>query len=42
MNTAITGKNYPDQFITGLTALISRGLENLFAPGVNTGALAKP
>ncbi|HEY5232570.1 MAG TPA: mechanosensitive ion channel domain-containing protein [Verrucomicrobiae bacterium] len=35
MNTAITGKNYPDQFITGLTALISRGLENLFGTGVN-------
>jgi len=32
----MTGKNYLDQFITGLTALISRGLENLFGPAVNT------
>jgi small-conductance mechanosensitive channel len=36
MNTTITGKNYLDQFIASVTALISRGLENLFGPGVNT------
>lgn len=35
MNTTMTGKNYLDQFIAGVTALISRGLENLFGRGVN-------
>jgi small-conductance mechanosensitive channel len=35
MNTTLTGKNYLDQFIAGVTALISRGLENLFGHGVN-------
>jgi small-conductance mechanosensitive channel len=33
--TTLTGKNYLDQFIASVTALISRGLENLFGPGVN-------
>jgi small-conductance mechanosensitive channel len=36
MDATITGKNYLDQFVTGLNALISRGLENLFGPAVNT------
>ena len=33
--TTLTGKNYLDQFIAGVTALISRGLENLFGSGVH-------
>ena len=36
MDAMITGKNNLDQFIAGLTALISHGLENLFGSGVNT------
>jgi hypothetical protein len=36
METTIAGKNNPDQFITGLTILVSHGLENLFGSGVNT------
>ncbi len=36
MDPKLAGKDYLDQFITGFTALISRGLENLFGPGVNT------
>lgn len=35
MNTTITGKDYLDPLLTGLTALISRGLENLFGSGIN-------
>ena len=35
MNSTITGKDYLDSFLAGLTALISRGLEDLFGPGVN-------
>jgi small-conductance mechanosensitive channel len=35
MNTTPTGKDYLDPFFAGLTALISRGLEDLFGPGVN-------
>ncbi len=36
MNSAITGKDYLDPFFAGVTALISRGLENLFGSGVNS------
>jgi hypothetical protein len=35
MEATMTGKNYLDQFIASVTALISRGLENLFGPGVH-------
>jgi small-conductance mechanosensitive channel len=35
MDSTVTGKDYLEQFFTNLTALISRGLENLFGPGVN-------
>ena len=31
----MTGKNYLDQFIASVTALISNGLENLFGSGVH-------
>jgi hypothetical protein len=36
MEAMISGKNYLDQFFAGLTALISRALEDLFGSGINT------
>jgi small-conductance mechanosensitive channel len=38
MDAMLTGKNRLDQFITGLTTLISHGLENLFGSGINNPA----
>jgi small-conductance mechanosensitive channel len=35
MDATMTGKNHLDPLFAGLTALISRGLENLFGSGVN-------
>jgi small-conductance mechanosensitive channel len=36
MDATLTGKNYLDPFIAGLSTLISRGLEKLVGPGINT------
>jgi hypothetical protein len=36
MDATLAGKSNPDQFVIGLTTLISPGLENLFGSGINT------
>jgi small-conductance mechanosensitive channel len=40
MNTTLTGKNYLDQIIAGVTALVSQALEKLFGTGVNNAVFS--